>query len=233
MSRSSVCKAAPKRIALLVMALLSMMAPGAEPAAASSTVAGVGDIAFEGTASLPLFPCTGTCGGWFDGTWSGHLTGVHNDAAYSVTWKTVVDKVHASFSYTELLCAAPGSGAVAGTATGSVNANASFDNAEVVGAWYSANPNELPRLITHVSLGAAFEWVRVGNTAVIVLRPAWVSIHVAGLGWKQVVVGTQRGVATFVPTHSDQPAGIVSCDVPLTGVEGEIAGNVPISMPAV
>lgn len=221
-----------RRAWLLAVALIAPLFVSSEPAVAV-TVAGSGDIVFEGVAGLQLFPCTGVCSGGFNGTWAGHMSGVHYDATYSVSWKTVAQKVSASFSYLELLCAAPGSGAIAGEATGTVEASASFTNAEVVGAWYSANPNELPRLITDVSLWAAFEWVRVGNSAVIVLRPTWLHLNVAGLGWRTVLWGTQRGVATFVPTHSDQPQGVVSCDAPLTGVEGRISGTVPLTMPAI
>lgn len=223
------------RALILVLASLApVLLVGVEPVSATGQFTATGDITFTGHAWLPQFPCTGGCGGDFHGSWGGHVSGVHNDATYTVSWKTVAEKVHASFGYLELLCAAPGSGAVAGEATGGVEASASADAAEVVGAWYSANPSELPRLIIGVSLGAGFEWVRVGNSAVIVLRPTWLHLNVAGLGWRTVLWGTQRGTATFAPTHSDAPpTGVVSCDTPLTNVTGEISGNIPLTMPAV
>lgn len=224
-------KSSAVRAVVALAIALSYVTSNATPASASWSA--TGDITFAGTAELPVFPCTGTCNGTFQGTWTAHVSGHNETAAYTVDVQTVANRINALFSYSESFCAGPGGGAVTGQANGHFVAQAFNANAESFGLWHQVGET-FPRSIVEVRLEGYFEWLRAGNSAAISAQPTWLNLYVQGLGWRQIAAVIQRGVATFAPTHSDAPpTGVVSCSSPLTNVQGEISGNLPITDPTV
>jgi hypothetical protein len=191
---------------------------------------GTGALVFKGTASLPTFPCpppppygTGPCGGSFTGDWTGNMAGTDGRSTYNVAWAAPAGRLNASFQYAEWQCA--GTETVLGLAIGTGTADAL--PGEVQGKWQVPGES-FPRDIIRVTAAFTFNWVRVGTSAVLVLQPVNLTAEVAGLGPQTIVNTTQAGVAAFVATHSSSPGGVPSCAQPLTGVDGTIAGTVPL-----
>lgn len=221
------------RLGVLAVAV-SLMTPlvgSPDPALAASAVAG--NASFEGTASLPFFPCptspmTPCGGGSFSGQWAGHMAGHTDGHPFDVSWQTPVQTapaITASFSYNEVVCLA-GVETLSGTAWGS--GSATSDPAHTVGYWYGGGFGELPRAIIGVRLLFNFEWFRSANSAVVVVKPgSLLEIDIAGLGWRTVSTSEQDGVASFVPLSSSNTV-IPGCSTPLTGVTGVIAGDLTL-----
>jgi hypothetical protein len=187
-------------------------------------------VTFDGVADLPRFPCpppppygTGPCTGTVTGSTSGHLAGTAHLDAYDVTWTGATGGVKATFSSSEWLCEA-GLENVLGTANGTGLAQAASG---VVG-WYRVAGDAVARPVTAVTARFAFEWERVGATAVVTFTSFDVTLSVAGLGDRLVVTGGRTGAATFVLTNTANVTA-PTCDDPLTGVHGQIAGSVPVT----
>jgi hypothetical protein len=79
-----------------------------------------------------------------------------------------------------------------------------------------------------VTASFTFDWVRVGTSATLVIQPFTLAVEVAGLGAQNVVASPQSGVAAFMVTSTGPGGGVPTCEHPLTGVQGEIAGTVPL-----
>jgi hypothetical protein len=221
----------PSRALLFVAALLTPLAVLAEPAAAATTVAGTAT--FHGTAWLPSFPCptspmTPCTGGAFSGQWEGHLSGHTDLKPFEVSWQTALQAapaVTASFSYNEVVCLG-GLETLSGTAFGTGSATA--DPAHTIGYWYGGVVGEVPQAVIGVRLLFDFEWFRAGNSAVIVVKPgSRLEIDIAGIGWRTVSTSEQDGVASFVPLGSSNTP-VPGCSTPLTGVTGQIAGDLAL-----
>lgn len=217
---------------LFIGALLLPMAVLAEPAAAVTTAAG--NATFNGVATLPKFPCptspaTSCSGGRFDGTWTGHMQGTEGagNNPFEVSWTTLnAGSVHADFVYEEASCL-QGASALLGEATGSGLAQAG--PGQTIGFWTSTTGSELPRAIIGVRLFFNFDWVRLGNSAVIIVKPgSSLQIDIAGLGWREVSNDEQDGAAIFVPTHSSNTV-VPTCGSTLNDVEGLIAGDLTLT----
>lgn len=220
-----------KPLAFAVVLLTQMAISSPDPAAAVTALAGAAT--FNGVAELPVFPCptspaTSCGGGLFDGQWTGHLNGIEGPGnnPFEVSWTTLNQgSVHADFVYEEALCL-QGAESVLGQATGTGLAQAG--PGQTVGFWTSTTGSELPRAIIGVRLFFAFDWVRIGNSAVIVIKPgSSLQIDIAGIGWREVSRNEQDGAATFVPTHSSNTV-VPSCGSPLNGVTGLIAGGLTL-----
>ena len=212
--------------------------------ASSSTVAGVtwtyaehavGEVGFRGTAHLPTFPCDrdplagDPCpGGSFSGDWTAHVSGVKGSTPYEAVWTTATGEgVSATFSYTEWQCL-EGTETVLGFATG--RGTASAGPGEVNGEWQVPGES-FGRDIIGASMTFDFRWTRVTNGAVITLQPATLTLEVAGLGGQTVVDGEQQGTAAFLLRSSDNTT-VPTCDSPLTNVQGDIAGAILLTSPA-
>jgi hypothetical protein len=231
---------------LLVAALIatSVMATTASGASASMPVVvpppppdanvalgttAAGGAVFQGTASLPRFPCpppppfgTGPCAGSFSGQWTGQLAGTSNTSPFEVTWSTG-STINANFNYYELQCLG-GVETLLGVAGGSGTATAGPGSVD--GNWLI--PGELfPRDVIGVSATFTFTWARVGNAAVLNLDTASLQLNVSGIGWTTVISKPQTATATFAPTQSTG-TGVPSCSNPLTNVSGIIAGDLPL-----
>lgn len=194
--------------------------------------ASAGTAAFQGSATLPTFPCSpqsGPCSGSFSGAWTGGLSGVSGTSVYSVAWSAPDGSLNAAFQYSELQCLA-GVETLVGTATGSGSATA--QPGQVQGKWQVPGES-FARDIIAVSIDFDFSWTRTATSATIILYPLSISLDVSGLG-PQVVVSAseQAGSALFAPT-SQSGSGVPTCDNPLTNVEGVIAGVVPLADAAV
>lgn len=194
-----------------------------------------GAVGFRGQATLPQFPCPssvlaggGSCSGSFSGNWAGNVSGTSGGAAFSVGWTTGTtgtgSAVNATFGYSELLCLA-GVETVAGVASGSGSASAG--PGQVIGEWLTSGET-VPRAVTNVTIDFGFTWARVVGGAVLTLNPTTLNLDVAGLGPRTVVTGTQVGAATFVIKSADGTT-VPLCSTPLTNVQGEIAGTVPLA----
>lgn len=208
---------------------------GPESAGQAFTVAppgtGVGEIAFTGSAVLPVFPCsppapfgTGPCSGSFSGDWSAHLAGTSGTSSFDTTWATTTGAaVSATFQYAEWQCL-QGAETLAGFAIGSGSATAAPGT--VQGKWQV--PGEtFPRDITGATFTFQFSWTRALSGAVLTLNPVSLTLDVAGLGTQVVVTGTQTGTATLVVRSTDNTSA-PTCSTPLTNVRGEIAGTVQL-----
>lgn len=184
-----------------------------------------GAIAFRGRAHLPVFPCGSTCsGGSFQGDWTGSVAGTYDGAAFEAEWTTLSGTaVGAGFSYSEIACL-QGVETLAGEANGSGSASAG--PGQVLGYWEHALGVPFP--IVGVTLNFGFHWERTANTAVIQLNPVSLTLDVAGLGGRTVVLGPQTGTAAFALTSADN-ATVPTCSTPLTNVRGEIAGTAPLT----
>jgi hypothetical protein len=204
------------------------------PTAVSGTMArrAAGQIAFQGEAVLPTFPCplsppTGDCGGGtFRGTWTGEVAGMYFGSSFAANWTTLTgEDVSATFRYWEQTCLG-GAGTLAGSAGGNGSAGAAAN--EVQGWWQERNEVGV-RAIVGVTFGFAFRWDRYLNSAAIDLYSTSLTLHVADLGPRSVVVGPQAGAATFVLTGADNTT-VPLCSSPLTNARGRIAGDVPLAI---
>lgn len=220
---------------LLVLALLLpatiLEAPNAS---ASTSFSAVGAAEFEGTATLPKFPCagppTGTgCYGNFSGQWSGNLSGFYGGREFNIAWRTLGNTgiTVNNFYYDERSCFVPEAGSVLGYASGAGTARAGAFQA--AGVMYANNPNQFPALIDEIEMTFSFEWTRVVNGAAIVLTPTAFRANVPGLGWVTLLSGRQYAAADFVPTHSSTPGGVPNCTTPLTGISGTITGGMTLA----
>lgn len=223
------------RLKILVLAG-SLMAPllglGAGPALA--TTATSGEAAFQGSASLPTFPCqppapfgNGPCNGTFSGQWAGHLSGVSGTSPFDVEWSTINSAgthVTASFTYAEWQCAEFAE-TILGIAQGT--GTATVDPGQLQGKWQVVGES-FARDIIGVNFTFSFKWTRVGTGAVLVLPSAVLQLNVSGIGWVTVITGlTQTGQAAFVPT-TDGINGVPSC-TNQGSISGVIAGTLPFA----
>lgn len=212
-----------------------VMTPGANGGDGYVTIAPVrprstaGGFAFDGTATLPRFPCgppppfgDGPCQGTFAGDWHGHLTGSAGADMFEVTWSTANGAATAAFDYAEWQCL--GLEAVVGLARGTGGATAG--PGQVQGRWQVVGENA-PRDVYRVDLTFGFDWTRVGTATVLALRPVLMTLWVTGLGPRAVVTTPQTGAAAFVPTTTNG-SGAPTCGSPISDVKGTIAGVVPV-----
>lgn len=186
----------------------------------------IGEVVFRGRAHLPVFPCGSTCGGGsFAGDWTGNVSGTYDGAAFDAAWTTLSGSaVNAGFGYSELACL-QGVETLAGEATGSGSASAG--PGQILGYWVTPTP-AVPLPIVGATLNFSFNWTRTANTAVLQLNPVSLTLDVAGLGSRTVVVGPQFGTAAFALTSADNTT-VPTCGTPLTNVRGEIAGVVALT----
>lgn len=192
-----------------------------------------GVVAFTGSAHLPLFPCNrdplegNPCtGGTFAGDWSADLAGTAGAAAFDVTWTTASGRaIEADYSYVEWQCL-HGVETVLGFALGRGSATAV--PGEIQGKWHVAGET-VGRDISGAAMSFDFRWTRTLNSAVLVLERTTLTLEVAGLGPRVVVVGQQEGEAAFVVSPGGDAAHLPTCDAPLTDVTGRIAGSVQLA----
>ena len=213
-----------RRLALLCAAVVPLLVSTGTVEASTVTT---GNAVFNGTASLPQFPCPNqppnACSGSLGGTWSGNLSGTNNGNPFSVAW--VNGLIGASFTYWEFQCISS-LATTAGFAQGSGSASAV--GGQVAGE-YQVVGETLPRAVNSVGVSFNFQWTRVANTAIITLSPISVTIGVNGLGNITVVNSGQQAEAVFVPTQAGNPLPTVpSCSTPINNVQGVVAGDVPI-----
>lgn len=195
-----------------------------------------GDIGFTGTAHLPVFPCNrdplegNPCtGGSFTGDWTADLAGTAATAAFDAVWSTASGAaIRADYSYVEWECL-HGVETVLGFAMGSGSAIAA--PGEIQGKWHVVGET-VGRDITGASMSFDFRWTRTLNSAVLVLERTTLTLDVAGVGPRVVVVGQQEGEAAFVVSPPDN-GHLPTCDAPLTDVTGRIAGSVQLASSAV
>lgn len=191
-----------------------------------------GQIGFEGTARLPIFPCdrdplagSPCTEGSFSGNWSAHIGGTYGTSAFDVAWATASgEAISATFVYSEWDCFS-GVETLLGFAQGSGSAVA--EPGDVQGKWHVAG-EALGRDITRVTMAFAFSWTRVLNAAQLVIEPTTLTVEVAGLGSRVVATGRQVGTAAFVVPVAGGTAA-PTCDQPLRDVEGRIAGVVDVA----
>lgn len=154
------------------------------PAGASAS----SGLEFEGTASLPAFPCplTVSCEGTFEGTASGELAGDDGGATWQATLTTA--ELTAEFGYEDANC-------TDGSARGTASITAGFG--DVYGT-YDDEP--VPRSVHRLEVDATFSWDRDGSAADLDLRDVEVRLDVESLGWQQVTTtAAGAAVATFAP----------------------------------
>lgn len=175
-------------VATLVLGNASLPARASEP--------GVGGVEFALTAHLPTFPCRPPgCIGSFAGTSGGTLAG--EDAAgihWTAAWAGGVSQ--GTFTYVDSCEVPVGIAAGGGSLTASVGAVTGTYGDPSMGA-----PFPLPVIGVDASL--AFEWTRIGLTAVVTTHVSVTITVVKPEGIVTIqVVGNHLGVANavFVPT---------------------------------
>jgi hypothetical protein len=192
----------------------------------NGTPSAVGKAGFNGTASLPTFPCppsANNCDGTFSGDWQGTISGFSGPNEFTAAWATTTGGITATFDYWESSCLA-GTETILGGADG--RGSASTKPGEAHGTWKA--PGEmLPRNVIGVSITFEFLWDRVVNGAVLSLSPVSLTLNVEGLGPRTVLTEIQLGEAVFVPESSDNTP-VPSCLTPLQNVHGRIAGTVDL-----
>lgn len=187
---------------------------------------GTSPLVLEGEAALPEFPCPlppppdPPCAGTFEGTISGELEGVHMGNAWTVTLAEV--PITADFSYSDGNCAR-------GTASGAATAAGGADN--VVGTYDKGGP--LPRLITGITITAAFEWSRDGVTALVVpINNGQVTVDLFDDGPRTVMASAVGGgEAAFAPhiEPGDEPDCVGGTNSP--PITADVAGTVTLADP--
>lgn len=157
---------------------------------------GAGEVAIEGTASLPEFPSVGGNTGTFSGTVvEAALAGNDGIADWAVSGSG--GAVSATFDYSELNCEI-------GEASGSGTIDIDNNNGTVAGTYGN-------RDVTDVHADFTFTWDRVGNTAAIA---ATVSVDLTlddGTSPRVVTGHAAFGEAGFVPIPSDPVAFEEAC----------------------
>lgn len=159
---------------------------------------GTGEVAIEGTASLPEFPSVGGNTGTFSGTVvEAALAGNDGTADWAVTGSG--GAVSATFDYSELNCEI-------GEASGSGTIDIDNNNGTVAGTYGN-------RDVTDVHADFTFTWDRVGNTAVITADvDVELTFSDGGPSPIQVITGHDAfGEAGFVPIPSDPVAFEEAC----------------------
>lgn len=191
----------------------------------------VGQIAFNGTATLPTFPCpppppfgTGPCSGSFAGDWSADISGMSGTSVFHAAWATTTGTaLDVAFQYSEWQCLTA-TESLLGLAVGGGTATAV--PGQIQGKWQQ--PNEtFARDVVGATMTFDFQWTRVLGNAVLTLEPVSLVLDVAGLGPKVVVDREQTGIATFALTSTGNTT-VPTCSTPLTDVEGAIAGSVSL-----
>jgi hypothetical protein len=191
-----------------------------------------GELAFEGSAHLPVFPCdhdplAGTpCeGGTFRGDWSAHISGSYGTSAFEVAWTTVTrDAIRADFVYSEWDCL-HGVETVLGVAKGRGSAEAG--PGAVQGKWHVAG-EPFGRDVSRATMAFDFSWTRSFNVAQLVIEPTTLTLEVAGIGPRVVATGRQVGTAAFAVPVAGGTA-LPTCERPYADVEGRIAGAAEIA----
>ena len=158
-------------------------------------------IAFDGTASLPSFPCPSAtpgenpCLGTFSGSEDAAFAGDNAAGLWTLNMST---PLAIDFAYSDAI--QPGVPCAEGQAAGAVSINAA--SGQVLGAW--TNRVDIPYLIKEATLSFRFSWTRVGATAVLDLADVSLWIHIqAPKGWINVIEPNSseaRAVAAFVPS---------------------------------
>lgn len=189
--RSLAQRRARLRAASLVFLLFPFLSVWQNPAFA----AGGSELQFEGTASLPHFPCpvgASGCTAEFDGLLTGQMGGrAPRSGGGETTWSAALADaaIHASFAYEDTSC-------VFGTAVGSGTLSAEVPH--MLGTYDDGGP--FPRKVQGMLAQASLSWQRSGATAVLFFDDATLSLDVVGLGWVDVAFdGSGTGAAVFVP----------------------------------
>lgn len=199
----------------LLVPLAAVVLPAETADAANRAAASV---TFSGNATLPTFPCVGTCNGSFAGTVSGEGAGDNNGNPWTLT--LAQNAVSASFTYSDafLHCA------VGVTTSASISMSAAAGGTF---GTYGAGP--LPNPVTNFTLSANFVWIRVGTTAFLTLTNVNLVLTVdpvgAPLPFNRTVINGGAGDATavFVPIPSGAVPDCVNLvPAPITGL---VAGS--------
>lgn len=195
--------------------------------APASADTGGGEVGFEGTAHLPLFPCDppdAPCsGGTFEGTITkGELSGVHNGTAWEVIASSEQtsgdqDMFVPDFSYSEENCEV-------GTADGTGTIDVAQAEGDTVVGTYGTQP------IHRVTADFSFDWTRIGNTATVTTTVT-VTVHYTDSNgntvWATVITGhPDVAEATFVPMPDDPEAFAEACSGgDPVAIDAEVAGE--------
>lgn len=217
MSRSRILKA---------IALVLVMVPTVFVAGQPAHSVDAGGVAFEGTASLPKFPCAlpTTCPATFTGTASGQLAGEQFGP-----WEATI--AAASVSTTNLVYS--DTNCVTGTASGRATVTAGLG--QVTGEYKPNNTvvlptpsNLLPLPIEGLTIDADFTWNRFGGTAAVVFANGVVRATVAGQVSPMVVMsGAFGGSTAAFQAHieADDPPDCNPTNIPPTNTP-EITADV-------
>lgn len=179
---------------------------------------------FEGTATLPSFPCPPPgpgelpCVAGFTGTLESSMGGDGGPGLWALQ---LVAPMTAQVSYTDLL--QPGAPCLEGIATGSGTATAGQN--DMVGFWTNRLGEE--QLVKGAQIEFSFDWRRFGTTAVMSLRDLRVRLHTPGQGWVEVVSpGSSSGpaAAVFVPAMTDAHLHACQEGVPGPALDAAING---------
>jgi len=195
----------------IASALLGFVAFGAPAASAAGT--GTGVLAFEGTATLPIFPCPASpCAqlGQFTGKTTGTASGVTAaNEPYTVTWsgetgaKSDFEDAAGpplTFNYTELAATCPLEGTANATGKHIRVGTANTDATDTV---QGAVLTPVPVAITGIDATFDFGWIRVGATAAITTTITNLHLILANGSTRDITgpLGTgvhDAGVAAFV-----------------------------------
>lgn len=190
--------------------VVALVAPLVGPTPAQAANAGGGSIAFEGTASLPKFPCAPPqpgdfpCSGTFTGRVGGALSGVHgpNNTPWAIEIVTSPRQI-ATFNYFDEI--EPGVPCFEGMARASGTVTAGLG--EVFGAYGSTLPVPLP--VTAIEMTFQFDWRRIGTAAVMEFTSTKVVLTVTGLASPVTVVDVPDRSGSGIPAVSPGYGGAV------------------------
>jgi hypothetical protein len=182
------------------------------------------DLAFVGTAYLPVFPCRATpttvcTGGSFQADFLGTITGTYGAVPYEIVLSTTNKPLLGSFSYRETVCDTTGlGGLVLGEAWGS--GSMAVSGTGLKGTWGGGDAGGT--VIQSVSLTFDFHWVREGTTAVILVERMSVTIGLPHLPARKILEDHSfEATAAFVPVGSSVP----TCNNPSQGLSGTFLGE--------
>lgn len=183
----------------LLFALTLVALPTSQPVAEA---VGTTELQFEGTATLPHFPCpvgAPGCTAEFHGILTGQMWGrAPAGGGNEITWSAMLANasIDATFAYEDTSC-------ITGTAIGSGTLSAEAPN--MLGTYDDGGP--FPRKVEAMLAQASVSWQRSGATAVLFFDDAVLSLDVVGLGWVQVAFdGSGTGTALFAPeVHPGAP----------------------------
>jgi hypothetical protein len=189
-----------------------LLSTSASAAATPSTGTFTGGGSWEGTVTLPTYPCNSiSCGGNFAGLFAGSVSGVDTlGNPYSITWPDPTaplpsTNLTAAFDYNEM-CPASQTGTAGGSFT--VSGGLVRDPALSGGQAHDG------------TVTGSFSWIRGGLVVVVILSAAQTTGGGVVLATPLLPEASGAGVGAFVPEGTNTCATVQSVSAAVVGASG-------------